>query len=81
MWNRDCGDAETSSTHTVFSRINTYIDRRRPLETVFDIIVNLWSSLAQIGPFIWVLGKSVLVSTLCAPNDTSRSSLLAMPII
>lgn len=44
------------------------------MKTAFDIVVDLWGTLTQVGPLIGSLAEAVLVGTLCTPDHTCRGA-------
>ncbi len=53
-----------TSRGAVFTAIHRNIERVRTLKTAFDIIVDFGSTLAQVGPLVGRIGKSMLLCTL-----------------
>lgn len=52
-----------ASGRTVFTSIERNINGLWPLETALNVIVDLWGSLAQIGPFLRFVEVAVLVGS------------------
>ena len=67
QWLDTCGWSILSSTHGNINRLGA-------VEATLDVIVNLWSSLTQVGPVVGTIAEAVLVGTLCAPDYASRGS-------
>ena len=50
--------------------MGTDVNLSRPLEAALDAIVDLWRTLAQVGPFFRVFEETVLVCLFRSPDDT-----------
>ena len=58
------------SRRAIFSACHRDIDRMGALERAFDLVIDLGSSLAQVGPLVRVLKEAVLVGAFRTPNYT-----------
>ena len=59
---------------TILSPIHGDVNLLRPLKASYDIVVDLRSSLAQVGPCGRVVGETMFVCSFGAPNHSSRRS-------
>ena len=59
---------------TVLSAGHGDVDGGRAGEAAFNLIFNLGSTLAKVGPLLGLLEEAILGGTLSAPNDTGRGT-------
>lgn len=63
-----------ASGGTILSRSTADFDCLWPLEASVDLVVDLWSSLAQVGPAGRVFKVAMLVGSLGGPHNTGGST-------
>ncbi len=65
-----CSQGLDARCGTILSSIHRDVNLRGPLETPFDIIVDLGRSLTQVGPGRGVICKAMFVCSLGTPHHS-----------
>lgn len=69
-----CTERFDTCSRAIFTTGQRNVDLLGAFETAFDIVVYLWRTLAEIGPFGGIILEAMFVCTFGTPYDTSRGS-------
>jgi hypothetical protein len=64
-----CPQTFYTSCRPILSSCHCNIDLLRSFKRALDVILNLWCTLSQVGPFLRLLGEAMLVCAFRTPND------------